>query len=121
MRTLTNRFSLMCPNPNQMLHSNVFQPQTNVYSPMWCPPIFNGLLWSVLKIFGPCPTLPDRFSVRGSLRPGVLLYSTNSIIKDYPDHTIDRHRPDKKTRTGLDFLSVRPCKQSLVQPKSLKN
>ena len=29
----------MCINLKQMLHSNVFQPKTNVYSLMWSPPI----------------------------------------------------------------------------------
>ena len=35
-----------------MLHSNVFQPKTNVYSLMWCPPIIcfkNAMMVGSLK------------------------------------------------------------------------
>ena len=31
-------------NLNQMLHSDVFQPKTNVNSLMWCPPIFINII-----------------------------------------------------------------------------
>ena len=36
-------------NPDQMLHSNVVEPKTNVYSLMWCPLQLDGL--KRLKVF----------------------------------------------------------------------
>ena len=52
-------FTLICLNLNQMLHSNVFQPKTNVHILMWCPPILSRPFF-LLTIFYHCYNFFER-------------------------------------------------------------
>ena len=105
----------MCLNLNQMLHSNVFQPKTNVCSLIWCPlfgidcdgpSLMNGrsnktfsIFYSELPSMKELPPLPSRITNR----PG---YSNSDLNQIDINIMVDSSKPQARptSRFGYDFV-----------------